>query len=173
MSVKVQEEWLKETSPDATRITLDSFWWQPGSSAYAHLSVLSRISALLPSKAEVSAFFDGDFTLTMVTTLVDLGAPLVVVKLGRDGCAVLQAGGRIVELPTCATKVSDPTGAGDAFCGGFLVGLTDCGDPVEAALRGTVSASFAVEGFGLSRLLSVDPAEARDRLRELRSTVTT
>ena len=42
----------------------------------------------------------------------------------------------------------DTIGAGDAYCGGFLAGLVETGDPLEAGLRGTVSASFAVQGYG-------------------------
>ena len=41
-----------------------------------------------------------------------------------------------VDIPVFPTNVKDPTGAGDAFCGGFQVGLFETGDPVQAALYG-------------------------------------
>jgi ribokinase len=63
--------------------------------------------------------------------------------------------------------VRDPTGAGDAFCGGFCASLLAADDPVLAACRGTVSASFAVEGFGALHALGADRAEARRRLEGL------
>ena len=62
----------------------------------------------------------------------------------------------------------DLTGAGDAFCGGFLAGMALGDDPVTAAMYGTVSASFAIEGPGISRLLAATPAEASQRLTRLR-----
>jgi sugar/nucleoside kinase (ribokinase family) len=171
MAVGVQVAWLEAISAASTHITLDSFWWQPGLDAQAYLAILGCISALLPSRAEVSAFFDAAFNPTMINQLVDLGARIVAVKLGRDGCALMQRGGSMVVVPSCAAQVLDPTGAGDAFCGGFLVGLTDTGDAVEATLQATVSASFAVEGVGLSRLLGADQHEAHRRLNELRMAI--
>jgi sugar/nucleoside kinase (ribokinase family) len=52
-----------------------------------------------------------------------------------------------------ATKVIDPTGAGDAFAAGFLSAHLE-GLPVTACLdRGAVSASFAIEGLGPAALL--------------------
>jgi len=63
-------------------------------------------------------------------------------------------------------RVVDPTGAGDAFAGGFLAGLL-AGEGVTAALeRGVVSASFALEDWGAARLLAATPAGARRRREE-------
>jgi sugar/nucleoside kinase (ribokinase family) len=68
-------------------------------------------------------------------------------------------------VPAVSPRCVDPTGAGDAFCGGFLTGLIETGDPVEAALRGAVSASFAVEGCGAEPLMApVDDREVMSRL---------
>lgn len=51
---------------------------------------------------------------------------------------------------TDGEHVIDVTGAGNAFCGGFLVGWVQThGDPVESALFGAVSASYAVEQMGV------------------------
>ena len=54
-----------------------------------------------------------------------------VVKLGRDGCIALQDS-KIVHVKSIPVRATDPTGAGDAFNGGFLHGylsgwsLADC-----------------------------------------------
>ena len=63
----------------------------------------------------------------------------------------------------------DLTGAGDAFCGGFLAGLHLTGDLASAAAFGTVSASFAVEGEGIGRLMAATRQEAEARLARLKS----
>ena len=34
-----------------------------------------------------------------------------------------------IQIPTYPTEAVDPTGAGDAFCGGFLVGMAQTGEP--------------------------------------------
>jgi 2-dehydro-3-deoxygluconokinase len=52
-----------------------------------------------------------------------------------------------------ASKVIDPTGAGDAFAAGFVSAHLE-GLPVDACLdRGVVSASYAIEGLGAASLL--------------------
>jgi sugar/nucleoside kinase (ribokinase family) len=56
-----------------------------------------------------------------------------------------------------ATKVSDPTGAGDAFAAGFISAHLE-GLPVAACLdRAVVSASFAIEAPGAASLLEARP----------------
>ena len=62
-----------------------------------------------------------------------------------------------------ATQVVDPTGAGDAFAGGFLAGLLAGEDVAGALERGVVSASFALEAWGAAGLIAATPAEARRR----------
>jgi sugar/nucleoside kinase (ribokinase family) len=64
--------------------------------------------------------------------------------------------------------VTDPTGAGDSFAGGFAGYLARVGQSSEGELRraviyGSVMASFNVEGFSLDRLrtLSRDEIEGR------------
>ena len=58
----------------------------------------------------------------------------VALKLGPEGAIWARRGGSIVRVPADPALVVDTTGAGDAFCAGFLsVWLT--GGPPEAALR--------------------------------------
>ena len=80
--------------------------------------------------------------------------------------------GTHTHLPAVPVDSVDPTGAGDAFCGGFLVGLAETDNPIEAGLRATVSASFAVERVGALHLCEVTSIEAKARLDTLRSLVT-
>ncbi|NLF52089.1 MAG: carbohydrate kinase, partial [Leptolinea sp.] len=62
----------------------------------------------------------------------------------------------------------DPTGVGDAFCGGFLAGLRMNYDPFEAALMGSVSASFKIQGNGPFFTLDALPELAKARIDILR-----
>jgi sugar/nucleoside kinase (ribokinase family) len=50
-------------------------------------------------------------------------------------------------------KVVDPTGGGNGFLGGFAVGLTrNGGDLVEAAIWGSIAASYCIEQVGMPEL---------------------
>lgn len=95
----------------------------------------------------------------------------VIVRLGAEGCYVAQTfrhismpayhgnSRRINEdkLKTRENNVADPTGAGNAFLGGFCVGLFDNSKIVgltdfeAAACYGSVAASFIVEQVGMPK----------------------
>ena len=53
---------------------------------------------------------------------------------------------------------TNPTGAGNAFGGAFLVALRETLDVVQAAVRGAATASLAVETHGVAGLLESLPA---------------
>jgi len=97
-----------------------------------------------------------------------MGPRVVVVKRGEHGVLVLD-GDDAFALPAFPLrKVEDPTGAGDAFAGGFLGYLASrlpagARDYRKAAVVGSVMASFQVEAFSLERVRRLTPAEIRGR----------
>jgi len=54
-------------------------------------------------------------------------------------------------MPSSQEKVIDPTGAGNAFMGGFAIGFVETGDVIKAISYGAVSSSFALEQIGIPR----------------------
>ena len=74
-------------------------------------------------------------------------------------------------MPAASVDVIDATGAGDAFCGGFLARFSHDENLIESLLCGTVSASFCIESFGFDGLLSATPSDAVTRLDSLRPLV--
>lgn len=73
----------------------------------------------------------------------------LVVKIGERGSLVCEARtARLIEVPALAAEVVDTTGAGDAYCGGFVAGLV-AGCPLNhCAAMATVAASYVVEACG-------------------------
>lgn len=150
--------------------SLDWPWWEWDHEAEADAELLQNIDYLLPSIEELTIHADavqiGPFEAAR--RLLTLGPKAAAVKMGARGSRVLPgAAGEWLSVPIYPTRVVDPTGAGDSFCGGFMVGIAETGDPVQAALYGVVSASFIIEDFGLRHALAVRPEEARARLRQL------
>ena len=92
---------------------------------------------------------------------------LIAFKRGRQGGLLYDARGRaFIEWPPVPRLTGDPTGAGDAFAGGFLAAIL-AGRPLESALdQAIVSASFALEDWGARGLISATREEAERRLRE-------
>ena len=95
--------------------------------------------------------------------LTDLGARTVCIKLGAAG-AIGARERHVVRAPAVTGRVVDPTGCGDAFCGGFLVGLAESADLPTAMAYGSAAASFAAEDHGAAHALEPDRNEAQRRL---------
>jgi ribokinase len=131
------------------------------------------LDAFLPSEEEVRTLFGPEIGLeAAMVRLAEWGARAVIVKNGADGVYVLPAGAHLpTHLPAFHqpgdTRVIDPTGAGDAFCGGFMVGLAKTGDPLWAARLGIISASMVIEGYGALYALEQGRLEAQRRLASL------
>lgn len=142
-------------------------------SRYTEPGFLRRVDAFLPSVAEVVDLWGHDDITLLDRQLSELGFEgTLVIKRGPLGVDVVTAG-QVVRVPAAPSTVLDVTGAGDAFCGGFLAGLIATGgDPVLAAARGVVSSSFVVETRGaLNALTSLDPECAAARLNAVLSSL--
>lgn len=68
-----------------------------------------------------------------------------------------------LDFPVYATKVVDPTGAGDTFATGFLVKYLATKDIIQAMAYGHVVASFCIEAKGLEGLKNLEQVEERYR----------
>jgi len=130
--------------------------------------LLAEVDAFLPSEVELKALVPGARTADALALLARRCRGTAAVKLGRVGSLVWDAAANVaVEVPALPVPTVDPTGAGDAFCGGFLAGLVETGNAVSAAQFGTVSASRVVQHFGADGSLPPDPAECRRCLAAL------
>ena len=85
----------------------------------------------------------------MVKLLFKWGAHSIIIRNGNAGSLVYSSVDQGWRIPTIPTRVVNVTGAGNAYCGGLLVGLGEGLSLEEAALRGAVSASFELEQFGI------------------------
>ena len=100
-----------------------------------------------------------------------MGPKILVVKRGEYGANLFTDSLTFAAPGLLLDEVKDPTGAGDTFAGGFMGYLAKAGDLSEKNLRraviyGSVMASFAVEDFGLARLLRLDADQIAARVRD-------
>jgi ribokinase len=79
--------------------------------------------------------------------MVGRGVKIVAVKLGSDGCYVTDGKERHLIEPV-KVEVVDTTGAGDAFCAGFLYGLINEKSLVECGKLGNFVASRCIMKMG-------------------------
>ncbi|MFC2063784.1 carbohydrate kinase family protein [Chloroflexota bacterium] len=148
-------------------------WMQP-EKWYEISLLLNGISAFLPSKESLSSLFKNKTTdvIEMVGAISNENCEVVVVKSGVKGQLVHDARSKKSwQVPAYPVKIIDPTGAGAAFCGGFLAGLAQSGDPLQASLMGNISASITLEGSGIFHILEAQPGLAQARLASLKEEV--
>jgi adenosine kinase len=118
--------------------------------------------------ADILIANDYEMGLITNTTGLDMAAlgklaKSVITTKGEEG-SVITTGDKSTTIPVVKPKqVLDPTGAGDSYRGGLIKGLIEGKDLAEAALMGSVCASFAVEVTGTQEY-SFTAAEFQQRL---------
>lgn len=109
--------------------------------------------------------------------IMSLGSKFAIIKKGEHGAILFTNDSQV--FPAAAfflDEIVDPTGAGDSFAGGFLGHLarknkSDFATMKEAVIYGNVMGSFAVEDFGIKRLLAITKDEVEERYRKYRNLV--
>ena len=137
-------------------------------------ALITGLTAFLPSEEEMRSLFEGrsEDLWEMAETLAGYGCEIVVIKRGEGGQYLYDAASRTRwEIPAYPSQVVDPSGAGDAFCGGFLAGYRRTYDPLKAGLYGNISASLVVEGVGPFYALDALPGLAEARMESLKQSV--
>ncbi|MBN1304211.1 MAG: carbohydrate kinase family protein [Anaerolineales bacterium] len=137
-------------------------------------AILQNLTLFMPSREELQSLYWGETNdlWEMAEDLGIYGCELILIKKGAGGQLLYDARGKQHwEIPAYPGRIVDPTGVGDAFCGGFLAGYRKNYDPVEGALYGNVSASISLEGSGAFFPLDVLPGLAQARLDVLKELV--
>lgn len=122
-----------------------------------------------PNIGEAEMLVGQGAPLDLVCRLGQMGAEIVTLRMGGEGSLVYRHDtGEAWQIPAVPVKKVDPTGAGNAYGGGFIVGWVLTGDLKTAGLYASVAASFLVEQVGLPMpLLSQYKIEAQQRLTRL------
>lgn len=137
------------------------------------LRLLKHVDLLMVNDSEIREL-SGDFNLLRAARWVQSHGPqMVVVKKGEHG-AILFTKDFVFFAPGYPLEeVFDPTGAGDAFAGGFLgyLARANSSEPMHlrrAMIYGSAMGSFAVEKFGVNRFIDLTAREVHDRVCQFR-----
>ncbi|MGQ0560822.1 MAG: PfkB family carbohydrate kinase, partial [Gemmatimonadota bacterium] len=139
-------------------------YWIAGPKRESLVRLLSRVDVLLVNDTEAREL-SGDHNLLRAARWIHRQGPrLVIVKKGEHG-AIMYSRDFIFFAPGYPLEeVFDPTGAGDAFAGGFMGYLArakslDAAHLRRAMVYGSTLGSFAVERFSIDRLRDLTPEE--------------
>ncbi|MFQ5616524.1 MAG: carbohydrate kinase family protein [Anaerolineales bacterium] len=158
-----------------TTLTLDPGKSYMNPAFWDHVpSITTGLTAFLPSEEKVLSLFHGHSSdlWEIAEALASYGCEIIVIKRAIQGQLLYDAAAKTRwEIPAYPSREANLTGAGDAFCGGFIAGYRRTYDPLEATLYGNVSASLAIEGSGPFYILDTLPGLPEARLRVLRQSV--
>ncbi|MSR36687.1 MAG: sugar kinase [Gemmatimonadetes bacterium] len=147
-------------------------FWIDGSRD-ALLRLLQRVHILMVNDSEARQLADEPNLLKAARWIHSRGPEWVVVKKGEHG-AILFGPETVFFVPGYPLEsVFDPTGAGDAFAGGFVGYLDACGgrshdDFRRAMVYGSALGSYSVEAFSVDRLKELKAGEVTERMRQFR-----
>jgi len=138
---------------------------------------LKQTQVLMINDSETRQLSDEHNLLRAAKAIFKMGPKTLVIKRGEHG-AMMVHGDSVFCVPAYPLdEIHDPTGAGDSFAGGFMGYLASAGKINANSLRlamvyGSVLGSFAVEKFGLERLLKLKRREITDRVRHFHKLTT-
>ncbi len=175
LTPKIQESVLDQVK-DSPFTILDTmnYWIE---SARTDLDrILARVDCLVLNDEEARQLAETPNLVKAARTIHEMGPGVVVIKKGEHG-ALLFNEGTVFSAPAYPLEdVVDPTGAGDAFAGGFSGYLARARSHDEGALKravvyGSALASFVVESFSVDRLTNLEPEEISKRTQAFRDLV--
>jgi ribokinase len=108
--------------------------------------IIKRAFVMLPNENEIRLLTGKDYEGGS-KTLIKEGVEVVAVKLGERGCYVTDGKERHLVEPY-EKKIVDTTGAGDAFCAGFLYGVVKSRDLYECGRLGNFVAACCISKMG-------------------------
>jgi sugar/nucleoside kinase (ribokinase family) len=145
-----------------------NYWIQSKKASLMRL--LSRVDVLMVNDSEAREL-SGDWNIHRAGRwILQHGPKRVVIKQGEHGALLIEEK-RTFYVPAFPLEtVFDPTGAGDAFAGGFMAYLARTKSITEENLRramvyGAAMGSYAVEQFGIRGFENVTLADVEGRVR--------
>ncbi|HMI56177.1 MAG TPA: PfkB family carbohydrate kinase [Gemmatimonadaceae bacterium] len=140
------------------------------------LELLEHVDLVTLNDAEARQLTEKANLVQAAQWIMARGPRHVIIKKGEHGAFMFTEKSIFFAPAFPLENVFDPTGAGDAFAGGFIGYLAKTGDLSEANMRraviyGSVMGSFAVEKFSIERLMTVNRAEIDQRMRDMRRLV--
>ncbi len=170
----LQDEVLEQMSGARLRVLDSMNYWITNTRPELD-RVISKVDVLLMSEEEARQYAEVPGLVTAARKILERGPRLLVIKQGSYGALLFGKDGSFFAAPAYPLEdVRDPTGAGDAFAGGFIGylaqaqqrGALTAADFKRALVHGNIMGSFHCEDFGMRRLKTLTPEDIAARYRE-------
>jgi sugar/nucleoside kinase (ribokinase family) len=128
-------------------------------------------TAIITSEPELRALFRGRSAdlWEMMEAVAHFGCKFVIVSRSAKDFSLFDAtNNKKFRIPRYPVRVTDPTGEMDSFAGAFLSGFQNTYDPIEACIKGSVTASIVVQRSGAFAIDDCLPGLDRARMDVIR-----
>jgi sugar/nucleoside kinase (ribokinase family) len=140
--------WVREARSAGTLVFADVGWDDSEEWPAEALAMLDDCYAFLPNSVEAMRYTRAPTPEEAARRLAGL-VPVVVVTCGSEGAiAIDSATGELVRVPAVPVEALDPTGAGDVFMAGFILGTLRDWPLAQRLAFANLIASLSVQHFG-------------------------
>lgn len=136
------------------------------------ISMMEKTDGVIINDQEARMLCQNSNLIKCGRQILSFGPQFVIIKKGEHG-VLLFCDDFIYPIPGYPVEdVEDPTGAGDSFAGGFLGSLVSSYSPPfsnnldfikKSILMGNIMGTFAIEKFGIDRLISITMDDVLER----------
>lgn len=143
-------ELLRSARAEGLVTFLDTVWDDTGRWMELMKPCLQYIDYFVPSLPEAQEITQLEDPIEVARSLINAAVGTVALKMGAEGCLVMNKDGEIIRYPAFPVKVVDATGAGDAFAAGFIAGVWNGWNLEKTALFANAVGAMCVTGLGAS-----------------------
>lgn len=145
--------------------------------------IVKKLDALIEMMKHIDILFINDEEIKLLTQkhylydasqkALQYGPKIIVVKKGEHGVMIVKRDFYFFAPGYPLERVIDTTGAGDCFSGGFMGFIASKGKITDnilkqAAVMGTISSAFNVEGFSVDSLKNISKEKIQARFKDLK-----
>lgn len=143
-----EEPWWIPSHNTTAKVFADVGWDPLEKWDTADLAHLELCHAFLPNHVEAMAYTRTGTPAAALAELAEL-VPLAIITKGTDGAiAIDSTTGETASVPALLVDSVDPTGAGDVFAAGIVVGTLEQWPLEQRLLFSTLCSGLAVQHFG-------------------------
>ena len=132
------------------------------------IKMINRVDGIILNESEAKLLFKENSILKCARLLISNGPSFALINKGENGSLLIYEN-EFYPIPGYPTEIiKDPTGAGDSFGGAFMGHLCtqqqiNSKSLKNAMIHGNIMGSFAIEDYGIQRLINIDAKDIKLR----------
>jgi cytidine kinase len=140
------------------------------------IKMMSKVNGVVINDEEARLLCKTANLIKCAKMIMSWGPQFAIIKKGENGSLLFMDDYIFPAAAYPMEEIVDPTGAGDAFAGGFIGYLAQQDNLEirtfkEAVVHGNVMGAFAVEDFGVKKLIAITKEDIKKRFELYRKTI--